>query len=232
MFTCAGAHPFAAGPGCLASTIEIEEKTPDMLRIDPASQAPENLYKLMIGVIVPRPIAFVSSLDEHGVRNLAPFSYFTGCSTNPPVVCFVAAVRPGPRPQKDTLHNVVATQEFVVNIVSEEFADRMNATSAEVPPDVDEFALAGLTPLPSELVRPPRVAESHVHMECRLRQVIAISDRPGGGNLILGDVVRFHIDPAIVDNFKVDPDKLGAIGRMGGPTYVRTRDRFDMQRPK
>jgi len=203
-----------------------------MIHFDPSTESPENLYKLMVGIIVPRPIAFVSSLDENGVRNLAPFSYFTGCSTNPPVVCFTAAVRSGPLPSKDTLRNVLATKEFVVNIVSESFAGKMNATSAEVPPDVDEFALSGLTPLPSELVRPPRVAESHVHMECRLRQVLHISDRPGGGSLVLGDVVRFHIDPAIVNNFKVDPDKLNAIGRMGGPTYVRTHDRFDMARPK
>ena len=203
-----------------------------MLRFDPADQDPANLYKLMIGVIVPRPIAFVSSIDENGVRNLAPFSYFTGASTNPPVVCFTAAVRSGPRPQKDTLRNILATQEFVVNIVSEDFAEKMNRTSAEVPPDVDEFALAGLTPLPSELVHPPRVAESRVHMECRLRQVLHISDRPGGGSLVLGDVLRFHIDEAIVDNFMFDPDKLNAIGRMGGPTYVRTHDRFDMPRPK
>lgn len=203
-----------------------------MLRFDPATESPENLYKLMIGVIVPRPIAFVSSIDEQGVRNLAPFSYFTGCSTNPPVVCFVSAVRSGPRPSKDTLRNILATKEFVVNIVSEDFAEKMNQTSAEVPPEIDEFALAGLTPLPSELVRPPRVAESRVHMECRLRQVVTISERPGGGNLILGDVVRFHIDESIVENFRIDPDKLNAIGRMGGPTYVRTHDRFDMQRPK
>jgi flavin reductase (DIM6/NTAB) family NADH-FMN oxidoreductase RutF len=203
-----------------------------MLCIDPAGEAPENVYKLMIGVMVPRPIAFVSSVDEQGVRNLAPFSYFTGCSTNPPVVCFTAAVRSGPRPAKDTLRNVLATKEFVVNIVSAEFAEKMNMTSAEVPPEVDEFELAGLTPLASELVRPPRVAESRVHMECRLRQVLHISDRPGGGSLILGDVLRFHIDEGIVENYKVDPEKLNAIGRMGGPSYVRTHDRFDMPRPK
>ncbi|MGA7521922.1 MAG: flavin reductase family protein [Acidobacteriaceae bacterium] len=203
-----------------------------MLRFDTANEAPENLYKLMIGVIVPRPVAFVSTMDEQGVRNLAPFSYFTGCSTNPPVVCFVCAVRSGPRPSKDTLRNILATQEFVVNIVSEDFAEKMNLTSAEVPPDVDEFVLAGLTPLDSELIRPPRVAESRVHLECRLRQVVAISEQPGGGNLILGDVLRFHIDESIVENFRIDPDKLNAIGRMGGPTYVRTHDRFNMIRPK
>lgn len=96
---------------------------------------------------------------------------------------------------------------------------------------MDEFELAGLTPLPSELVKPPRVGESPVQMECRLRQVIEVSDRPGGGSVVLGEVVRFHVSENLVENFRIDPDKLAAIGRMGGPTYVRTRDRFDLQRP-
>ena len=204
-----------------------------MRAIDPADHNAADIYKLMIGVIVPRPIAFVSTVDAAGVRNLAPFSYFTGCSTNPPVVCFCAAVRPGPNPEKDTLRNVVATGEFVVNIVSEEFAAQMNACSAEVAPGVDEFDLSGLTPVASDLVRPPRVAESKVQMECRLRQVIPVSDLPGGGRLVLGDVLRFHVrESLLVDGTKIDPDQLKAIGRMGGPTYVRTHDRFNMERPK
>lgn len=204
-----------------------------MRTIDPAEHAPADIYKLMIGVIVPRPIAFVSSMDAAGVRNLAPFSYFTGCSSNPPVVCFCSAVRSGPRPNKDTLHNITETGEFVVNIVSEEFAAQMNATSAEVAPQVDEFELSGLTPVPSDLVKPPRVAESKVQMECRLRQIVHVSDKPGGGHLVLGEVLRFHImENLLIDGYKIDPDRLNAIGRMGGPTYVRTRDRFDMQRPK
>lgn len=204
-----------------------------MHTINPAEHAASDIYKLMIGMILPRPIAFVSTIDAAGVRNLAPFSYFTACSTNPPVVCFCTAVRSGPRPQKDTLVNIEATGEFVVNIVSEEFAAQMNMTSAEAPPEVDEFAYSGLTPLASDLVRPPRVAESKIHMECRLRQIIRVSEKPGGGNLVLGDVLRFHIrEDVLVDSYKIDPDKLNAIGRMGGPTYVRTRDRFEMQRPK
>lgn len=203
-----------------------------MHTINPAEHAPDSIYKLMIGMIVPRPIAFVSTVNAAGARNLAPFSYFTGCSTNPPVVCFCCAVRPGPRPQKDTLLNIEATGEFVVNIVSEEFAAQMNMTSAEAPPDVDEFAYSGLTPLPSDLVRAPRVAESKIHMECRLRQIIRVSEKPGGGNLVLGDVLRFHVrEDVLLDTYKIDPDKLNAIGRMGGPTYVRTQNRFDMQRP-
>jgi flavin reductase (DIM6/NTAB) family NADH-FMN oxidoreductase RutF len=207
-----------------------------MRRFDPAGHSASDIYKLMIGMVVPRPIAFVSSLDEQGVRNLAPFSYFMACTADPPVVCFVSGYRrtDQPTPQhrcKDTLRNIVATKEFVVNIVSEEFADRMNLTAAEVAPEIDEFELSGLTPVPSELIRPPRVGESHAHMECRLRQLLPIGEAPGGGTVIFGDVLRFHVDEEIIHGYKIDPDKLNAIGRMGGPTYVRTRDRFNMERP-
>lgn len=113
-----------------------------MPTLDPAAIAPSNIYKLMIGIIVPRPIAFVSTVDRDGVRNLAPFSYFTACSSNPPVVCFTSAARSGPRTHKDTIENIRATGEFVVNIVSEEFAEQMNLCSGEVPPEVDEFELS------------------------------------------------------------------------------------------
>jgi flavin reductase (DIM6/NTAB) family NADH-FMN oxidoreductase RutF len=208
-----------------------------MHSFDPARESVQNIYKLMIGAIVPRPIAFVSSLDARGVRNLAPFSYFTAASSDPPVVLFCPSVRPedperGLAAHKDTLLNVISTREFVVNVVTETIAERMNATSAQVPPEVDEFELAGLTPLPSDLVKPPRVAESPVQMECRLRQIIEVSDRPAGGSIVLGEVVRFHVCEDLVDNFRIDPDKLTAVGRMGGPTYVRTHDRFDLKRPE
>lgn len=204
-----------------------------MQRFDPSAMPGAHVYQLMIGAIVPRPIAFVSSIDEHGVYNLAPFSYFTGCSSNPPVICFCASVRTEPLPAtKDTYRNIVATGEFVVNIVSEEFAGQMNACAAQVAPDVDEFTLSGLTPVASEMVCPPRVAESHIQMECRLRQIVTVSEKPNGGYLILGDVVLIHVDDAVLDGDRIDPDKLNAIGRMGGPTYVRTRDRFDLARPK
>ncbi len=203
-----------------------------MLRFDPGGSSAADIYKLMIGMVVPRPIAFVSSLDERGVRNLAPFSYFMACTADPPVVCFSSSFRSGTAATKDTLRNIVATKEFVVNIVSEEFADKMNLTSAEVPPEVDEFEISGLTPMASELVKPPRVGESHAQMECRLRQLLPIGEAPGGGTIVFGDVLRFHVDEAVVNGYKIDPDKLKAVGRMGGPTYVRTRDRFDMTRPK
>ena len=119
-----------------------------------------------------------------------------------------------------------------MNIVSEEFADRMNLTAAEVAPEVDEFELSGLTPVGSELVRPPRVGESHAHMECHLRQLLSIGKAPGGGTVVFGDVLRFHVDEEIVNGYKIEHDKLHAIGRMGGRNYVRTRDLFVMARPK
>lgn len=200
--------------------------------IDPSQHDYADIYKLMIGIIIPRPIAFVSSIDSDGILNLAPFSYFTACSSNPPVVCFCTSVRSEPRPHKDTLENIRATGEFVVNVVSEEIAEQMNKTSADVPPEVDEFVLSGLTPLASDLVKPPRVAESKAQMECKLRQIVPVSEKPGGGVLVLGEVLRFHILESVMDGLKVDPGKLKAIGRMGGPTYVRTDDRFNMERPR
>lgn len=202
-----------------------------MLVFDPGTCATSDIYKLMVGSIVPRPIALVSSLDQGNVRNLAPFSYFTACSSNPPVVVFCPILRPTPPMMKDTLRNILDTREFVVNIVSEDFAGQMNATAAQVGPEVDEFELSGLTPLKSDLVKPPRVAESQVHMECRLLQVVQVSDKPGGGTLVLGEVLRFHVGEGIIENFRIDPDKLRAVGRMAGSTYARTTDRFDLERP-
>jgi flavin reductase (DIM6/NTAB) family NADH-FMN oxidoreductase RutF len=202
-----------------------------MLAFDPANHSTGDIYKLMIGSIVPRPIALVSSVDEANVRNLAPFSYFTACSANPPVVVFCPMLRPLPPMAKDTLRNIMATREFVVNIVSEEFVERMNATAAQVGPEVDEFELSGLTPLPSELIKPARVAESHVHMECRLLQVVHVSDQPGGGSVVLGQVLRFHVSEDYIEDFRIDPDKLRAVGRMAGSTYARTTDRFELERP-
>ena len=200
--------------------------------VDPKEAGWLNTYKLLIGAIVPRPIAFVSTLSREGIPNLAPFSFFTAVSANPPVICFSPMRRRGSMPHKDTLHNITITREFVVNIVSEEFAQQMNITSAEFPPEVDEFEAAGLTPIPSDLVKPPRVKESHVHMECRLYLLVEVGGEDGSGNLVLGEVLRFHVDDQYFDDFKIDPDQLRAIGRMGGATYTRTTDRFELPRPK
>jgi len=203
------------------------------LIVDPKTARQQDLYKLMIGSIVPRPIAFVSTISPEGIPNLAPFSFFTGISSKPPLICFCPGPRAATRDRKDTLRNISMTKEFVVNVVTEEIAEAMNLTSGEYPPEIDEFKLASLTPVSSDLVKPPRVAESPVNFECRLYLAIEFSEEPGGGNLVIGEILRFHVADHIVDNFKIDPDKLRAVGRMGGPTgYTRTRDRFDMIRPK
>lgn len=197
--------------------------------IDPASTAPLDNYKLLIGAIVPRPIAFVSTISAAGHRNLAPFSFFNAICGEPPIICFATGFRV---PGKDTYLNVQATGEFVVNIAGEEIAEQMNLCSGDYPHEVDEFEVSGLTPVPSDLVRPPRVGEARFSMECKLSQIVEVSSRPRGGSLIIGEVVRFHVDDAIVQNFRIDAGKLRAIGRMGGSEYARTGDRFEMARPR
>jgi len=197
--------------------------------VDPASVPTLASYKLLIGCVVPRPIGFVSTVSTEGVCNLAPFSFFNAICGEPPVVCFSTGVRV---PPKDTLVNVRATGEFVVNIVGEDIAEQMNACSGDYPFGVDEFKISGLTPVASDLVAPPRVLESRVNMECKVMQIVDVSSRPMGGSLVIGEVIRFHVDDAVVDNFRIDADKLRAIGRMGGSDYARTRDRFEMLRPK
>lgn len=199
--------------------------------VDPCSTDYTSVYKVLIGSVVPRPIAFVSSISPDGAFNLAPFSFFTVASSHPPVLAFTVGNRAKADPRKDTLRNITSVREFVVNVVSEEFAEKMNLCSGEYPPEVDEFQVSGLTPIPSDLVKPPRVAESHVNMECRLLYTISMSGLVSGGNLVLGEVIRFHVDDAYVNNYRIDQDKLRAIGRMGGSGYTRTRDRFDMIRP-
>ena len=207
-----------------------------MQSFETASLAPVEIYKLLAGSVVPRPIAWVSTLDADGVPNLAPFSFFTVASANPPVLCFCPSVREaknGLRAHKDTLENIRATGEFVVNIVSEETVEAMNQTAAQLHPEEDEFAHAELTPVPGEHVQAPRVAEAKVQMECRLRQIIEISAEVMGGSIVLGEVICFHISEAVLEpGFHIAPEKLRAVGRMAGSGYIRTRDGFDLQRPK
>jgi flavin reductase (DIM6/NTAB) family NADH-FMN oxidoreductase RutF len=203
--------------------------------LDPGKLDPTDIYKLLNGVVVPRPIAFVSSRDAAGVLNVAPFSYYNAVCANPPVISFSAAYRApkdGLASSKDTLANIRATGEFVVNVVTEEIAQAMNQAAAQVPPDVDEFALAGLTPLASEVVTVPRVAEAKVQLECRLHQIVTISEQPLGASLVLGEVVRFHISSTVLrERFHIDQGELHAVGRMAGSEYIRTSDRFELERP-
>jgi flavin reductase (DIM6/NTAB) family NADH-FMN oxidoreductase RutF len=196
--------------------------------IDPTTVPANVNYRILVSAVVPRPIAFVSTVSAEGVYNLAPFSFFNVVCGDPPVVCFSPIWR---NPPKDTITNIRATGEFVVNIVSESFAEKMNICAGEYPSSVDEFTLSGLTPVASHIIRAPRVQEAHVNMECRLMQIVEVSSRPMGGSLVLGEVVRFHVDDAVVSDFRIDADKLQAVGRMSGYDYVRTRDRFSLVRP-
>ncbi|MGA2673008.1 MAG: flavin reductase family protein [Terracidiphilus sp.] len=211
-----------------------------MLSINPANCELRQIYKLMTGIVVPRPVALVSTMDRNGVANLAPFSAFSTAGSNPPAVLFCPGLRAvegaqldlRPDLRKDTLRNIEETGEFVVNTVTEAIAAAANATAAEVPPGVNEFQLGRLTPVASEAVRPPRVAESPAQMECKLLQVIYVGREPGAGVIVLGEVVRFHVREDLLQDFRVDPAGLDAVGRMAGNTWVRTCDRIELVRPK
>ena len=199
------------------------------MTIDPKTVPAIASYRVLAGSIVPRPIAFVSTVSPAGVNNLAPFSFFNAVCGNPPVVLFCPVWR---NPPKDTLVNIRANREFVINIVNEDIVEAMNVCSAEFTPDVDEFQVSGLTAVKSDLVAPMRVAESPVSMECRLLQIVEVGNGPMSGNIVIGEVMRFHVNDAIIDEqFTIDADKLKAVGRMSGYDYATTRDRFSLVRP-
>jgi flavin reductase (DIM6/NTAB) family NADH-FMN oxidoreductase RutF len=202
-----------------------------MLTINPADYAVLQVYKLMTGLIVPRPVALVSTVDLQGVRNVAPFSFFSGVGSNPPTVLFCPSLRSKGDQRKDTLRNVEQTGEFVINIVSEALAGAANATASEVGPEVDEFALAGLTALDSEAVKAPRVAESPAQFECKLLQIVFTGQGSGAGVVVIGEIVRIHVLAELEENFRIDAAGLDAVGRMAGNTWVRTRERFELIRP-
>ncbi len=192
----------------------------------------QSVYKLMTGAIVPRPIGWISTVDAHGVPNLAPYSFFNAVCSNPPTLLFCPAIRAKDHERKDTLKNVIATGEFVVNIVTESLAEALYLTSGEYPPDVSEFDAAGLTPAPSVAVRAPRVAESPIHFECKLDRIITIGETPGGASIVVGRVVHIHVaDEVFIAPDKIDVRALKPIGRLAGTTYSRTQDLFDLKRP-
>ncbi len=191
-----------------------------------------DIYKLAISFIQPRPIALVSSLSAAGVPNLAQYSFYNMVSANPPVIMFAPTLRRDGG-GKDSLQNVEATGEFVVATVTEVIVARVNQCAYEYPPDVDEFARAGLTPRPARLVKPALVEESPVNIECALIDIRRFGEQPGAGSVVFGRVVAIHVqDDVLVADGVVDPEKLAAIGRMGGSTYVKTSGRFDIPRPE
>ncbi|TMP12536.1 flavin reductase family protein [Pseudoalteromonas sp. S3178] len=189
-----------------------------------------NVYSYLVGGISPRPIAWVSTLNEDGVANVAPYSFFTVASCNPPVLS-VTQVNPRDKAIKDTLANVLATKECVVNIVSHSQVEKMNQSCANYASDVSEFDAANITKVASEMVATPGVADSKVRYECKLREVITFSNEPGGGQMILLDIVGICVeDETFIDGY-IDPTNLDSVGRMGGDYYATTRDKFAVKRP-
>jgi flavin reductase (DIM6/NTAB) family NADH-FMN oxidoreductase RutF len=194
--------------------------------------AARDLYRLAITFVVPRPIAFVSSISAEGRRNLAPFSFYNWVSANPPVLVVCPALKRDGA-MKDTLANILETREFVVASVTEEIAERMNQCSAPYPRGVDEFVESGLTPRPATKVRAALVGESPVNLECRLRGHVSFGNHGGAGQAIFGDVLAIHVDDAILAaDGHVDEQKLRAIGRLGRHGYTRTLDVFDLAPPR
>jgi flavin reductase (DIM6/NTAB) family NADH-FMN oxidoreductase RutF len=199
--------------------------------LDTASAPVPDVYRVLTALVTPRPIAWVTTLDAEGRVNLAPFSFFNAFSANPPVVVFSPTLRRDGT-KKDTLRNLEARGEFVLNAAVESLAQAINATSAELPPGQSEADLANLTLAPSVKVKPPRVAESPVHLECTLRQIIPLGEGPIAGNLVIGEVRLIHVDDSVLDDFgRIDPRKLKTIARLGGDWYCRTSDLFEMARP-
>ncbi len=202
------------------------------ITIDPAQNSNQDNYKLLIGSIVPRPIAFVSTLSKDGVPNLAPFSFFTGVCSNPPTILFCPMLRGSDGQKKDTLVNIEETGEFVVNVVDEEIVGKMNLTASEFSSDVDEFVEAGLTPIPAKVVKPPLVLESPLSMECKLQQVLYVGEGDvGSGSVVLGTVVRFHVRRDLYDAGRIDITHLKPVARLAGSAYCPVRETFDLQRP-
>ncbi len=206
------------------------------MELNPADLTIAERYKLLIGTVVPRPIAFVSTVSPTGEHNLAPFSFFNGVGSNPMTLMFCPA-NDAEGAEKDTLRNCKpveegGTGEFVVNASVESYRREVSAAAEALPHGESEFELVGLTPAASQVVAPPRVAEAPVAFECRTLQVIRTNPgAPAGGNLVLGEVVYVHLADGLVnERMHVDAETLQAIGRMGGLGYCSTRDRFDMPR--
>ena len=202
-----------------------------MLSIDPTKNTERENYKLLIGSIIPRPIAFVTSISQDGVLNGAPFSYFNIVSSNPPLVS-VSIQRSGGK-QKDTARNILETKEFVIHVVDDLNVDQINQTAASLPPDQSEISLANLTPIESTRISVPGVKEAKVRFECKLEHSIELGgvDTPGT-DLIIGKIVQVHIDEKIYENGRIDPVGLGAVSRLAGTNYAKVGEIFSIERPK
>lgn len=202
-----------------AATTDSREPRRTLLPADHDTRA---LYFLLNSIVVPRPIAWVSTLSADGTHNLAPHSFFTVAATDPPSIAFTSIG------VKDTVTNIAATGEFVVHVAGHDLVEQMNLSSALAPPHVSEFELAGVTPIDASVVSPSIVAEAPVAIECRLDRVVEV----GNSRMVIGECVAFHVAERLWDDKdRIDPGRLDAVARMGGSTYSTTRDRFELRRP-
>lgn len=193
-----------------------------MLTINPEELKTKDLHQFLLGTVSPRPIAFASTIDENGNPNLAPYSFFNAFSSNPPIVVFSSNRRVSDNTTKDTLYNVRKTGEVVINAVNYDIVRQMAVASVEFSKEVNEFEKSGLTPIPSDLVKPFRVAESPAHLECKVEEIVPLGEHGGAGHLIICKVLRIHIRKSVVDESnRIDPHKMDLMGRMGRAYYVR-----------
>jgi flavin reductase (DIM6/NTAB) family NADH-FMN oxidoreductase RutF len=201
------------------------------MEISPNTLEWRDAYKLLVGSILPRPIAFVSTIDGKGTANAAPFSFFTAICADPMLICFSPMRRGKDGAKKDTLVNIESTGQFVINIVSNSMAEQMNDCAIEFSPDIDEIVEAGLTKESSTQVNVPRIKESLVHLECELEQVLHFGDKPGGGSLVIGKVIHVHVHDDLFDKGRIDTSKLHPIGRMAGNIFTDPLAKtFEMER--
>jgi flavin reductase (DIM6/NTAB) family NADH-FMN oxidoreductase RutF len=202
-----------------------------LLSIDPNQNTERENYKFLIGSIIPRPIAFVTSVSKDGVLNGAPFSYFNIVSSNPPLISL--SIQRSAGGQKDTARNIIESKEFVVHIADERNVEKINKTAANLPPDESEIELARLTPVESVKISVPGIKEAKIRMECSLEHSLELggTDTPGC-DLIIGKVVQFHIDSDIYENGRIDPRGLAAVSRLAGNNYAKIGEIFEIERPK
>lgn len=200
------------------------------MHFDPDLIDQKATYKLLTGAVIPRPIGWISSVSEDGIPNLAPFSFFNAVGEDPPHVMF-STVRPN-NSNKDTLNNVLATKQFVVNMVVEDIVEKMNTTSQSVASEINEFELAGLTAIPSLRVKAPRVKESPINMECELVHHYTLEDnKHGGATIIIGRIVMFHIDESVLlDDFKINMETYKPVARLAGSNYSKLGEIFSIKR--
>lgn len=201
-----------------------------MKSFDISSTSFQENYKMLIGSVLPRPIAFVSTINKDGTNNLAPFSFFTGVSAKPFIIAFCPLIRTSTGEKKDTLVNIESNKEFVVNFISQDIAEKANNTSVELPYGQDEFEFAGLTPIDSDLIAPKRVKESKIHFECKLKDIISYGDQPGCGTLVTGEVVKVHIADELEDQGRINTDLFNPIGRGAGNDWILCDNRIQYER--